>query len=410
MAILRCRICYPALAVAIIIVVAACKRDDDPFRDFTYLRSSEKIFTTTAASVTALINLMAISEPEISGLTPAVKHDVDVYRITYSTMLYEEKITASGLVCVPVTQGTYPVLSFQNGTNTLHANAPSMNPSNFSYQLVENLASMGFVVLIPDYPGFGSSEHKAHPYLLKEPTVRSVTDMLGAIKEFAGNVAVKTAITGDLFLFGYSQGGWATLALHREIEERGAHGFSLVASSAGAGPADLKAMLEGFVTSTEYPVPAYFGYIAHAYRTYEQILLSYNSIFNEPYATRIPGLFNGMMSIGSINSMLTTDITALLTSDFRTGFSSGSTFAPIRNALAENSVTAWNTSIPLMLIHGEADTQVPAAGTVTLYNQMISQGSSPQTIKLELIPDADHGDGLIPASVKSLLFMFEFLR
>ena len=182
------------------------------------------------------------------------------------------------------------------------------------------------------------------------------------------------------------------------------------ASSAGAGPADLKGMLEGIILASEYPVPAYFGYIAHAYKTYQRFSLSYNAIFNEPYATRIPGLFNGTMSIGGINSMLTTDIASLLNADFRTGFTSGSAYTTIREALAENSINPWNTSIPLLLIHGEADTQVPAAGTVALYNEMISEGSSPQKVRIELIPDADHGDGLIPASVKSLLFMLAFLR
>ncbi|MFO7575057.1 MAG: alpha/beta fold hydrolase [Bacteroidales bacterium] len=398
-----------ALPVAVIVIVSSCKRDDDPFSDYTYLRSAENLFTTSAASVTSLLSLMTVSDPEASELMQFVNHDVDIYRITYSTMLYDENITASGLICVPVTPGSYPALSFQNGTNTLHSNAPSVNPSNFSYQLVENVASMGFIVIIPDYPGFGSSEQKAHPYLLKEPTVKSVTDMLGALEEFVGDVVVNTGLTGELFLFGYSQGGWATLALHREVEEKGAHGFNLAASAAGAGPADLRGMLEGFVAESEYPVPAYFGYIAHAYNTYERFSLPYSAIFNEPYASRVPTLFNGTLSLGNINSMLTTDIAALLDSDFKSGFASDPAYASVRQALEDNSIPAWNTSVPLLLVHGEADTQVPAAGTVVLYNEMISEGSSPQTVRIELIPDADHGDGLIPASVKSLLFMLEFI-
>jgi pimeloyl-ACP methyl ester carboxylesterase len=398
-----------ALPVTIILIVSSCKRDDDPFSEYTYLRSAEKLFTTSATSVTSLLNLMTSSEPEASELIQFVKHDVDVYRVTYSTMVYDEEITGSGLVCVPVTKGSYPVLSFQNGTNTLHSNAPSVNPSNFSYQLVENVASMGFIVVIPDYPGFGTSDDKVHPYLLKEPTVRSVTDMLGALGEFVGDIAVNTDITGELFFFGYSQGGWATLALHSVVEQEGVHGFNLIASAAGAGPADLKGMLEGFVSESEYPVPAYFGYIAHAYITYNRFSLPYTAIFNEPYASRVPGLFDGTLSINNINSMLTTDITALLDSDFRSGFATAPAYASVREALDDNSIKAWNTQVPLLLVHGESDTQVPAAGTVDLYNEMILEGSSPQTVKIELIPDADHGDGLIPASVKSLVFMLEII-
>ncbi len=393
------------LPVVILVIIASCKRDDDPFSDNAYLLSAEKLFTTTAASVTTLLTLLSTTDPGASSLLQYIEHDVDIYRVTYSTMLYDEVITASGLVCVPVTPGSYPALSFQNGTNTLHSNAPSVNPSNFSYQLVENVASMGFIVIIPDYPGFGSSEHKAHPYLLKEPTVTSVTDMLGALREFVDDVTVSRDLTGELCLFGYSQGGWATLSLHRDIEENGVDGFQLIASAAGAGPADLKGMMEGFVSETEYPVPAYFGYIAHAYSTYDRFSVPYSAIFNEPYASRIPSLFNGTLSLGNINSMLTTDITDLLNPDFRSGFAAGPDYVSVRQALDNNSIHPWNTSIPLLLIHGDADTQVPADGTVTLYNEMLSAGSSPLTVRIELIPDADHGDGLIPAAVMSLLFL-----
>ena len=45
------------------------------------------------------------------------------------------------------------------------------------------IASMGYVVVIPDYPGFGESADIPHPYLIKEPTVRSVVDMLFAVRE-----------------------------------------------------------------------------------------------------------------------------------------------------------------------------------------------------------------------------------
>jgi len=87
-------------------------------------------------------------------------------------------INASGLICVPVTPGDYPVLSFQNGTNTVNADAPSEFPADYNYQLVEIIASLGYIVVIADYPGFGESAQIPHPYLVAEPTVRSLVDML----------------------------------------------------------------------------------------------------------------------------------------------------------------------------------------------------------------------------------------
>ena len=124
--------------------------------------------------------------PDVSTLKPLVTSDIDVYKIVYKTTIDGKKINASGLVCVPSNPGEYPVLSFQNGTNTVNAYAPSEFAIDYPYQLIEIIASMGYVVVIADYPGFGESAQIPHPYLVKEPTVRSLVDMLYAVKELAG--------------------------------------------------------------------------------------------------------------------------------------------------------------------------------------------------------------------------------
>ncbi|MDX9929579.1 MAG: alpha/beta fold hydrolase [Bacteroidales bacterium] len=392
------------LSAVLLILAVSCSRED-PFGDNTYLLTAEKLFTTPVAGIEALFGAFSVSDPAVEDLMEYIEHDVDVWRVTYRTDIYGEEIVASALVCRPVAAGKFPVLSFQNGTNTLHANAPSVNPSNPSYMLVEDLASMGFIVIIPDYPGFGSSESVAHPYLLKEPTVRSVTSLLAALREFDDDVVHPADAGTDLYLFGYSQGGWATLAIHEEIDKRVIEGFTLKASAAGAGPADLKAMLEGFLAADEYPMPSYFAYIAHAYRSYGWFDLDYNDIFNETYAAKIPGLFNGTLSLGAINQQLTTNVSELLTPEFIAGFSSSPDFEDVRKALADNSIKGWSTSVPLILVHGEGDTQVPAQGTIDLYNEMISSGSPMAVVKIELVPGVDHGDGLLPAAIKSLEFI-----
>lgn len=399
---------FVVTAVITLFSAISCSRDDnDPFEDNQYLTSAEKVFTTQTASILSLLGIFSSTNPAVADLSDYVKHDVEVWRVTYNTMLYEKKISASGLICFPATPGDYPVLSFQNGTNTEHSNAPSVYPANFSYLLIQNVASMGFVVIIPDYPGFGSSEDNAHPYLLKEPTVRCVTDLLEALREFDTDVAFTGGTTDDLFLFGYSQGGWATLALHRELELNGAAGFTLRASAAGAGPTSLTEVLAEMIAEAHYPMPSYLAYIAHAYHTYNSLTVDYSDIFNEPYASRIPSLFNGMFSTTAINGQLTTSVVDLLKPGFILGFESDPVYSGVREALEQNSIEAWSTSVPLLLTHGEEDTQVPAEGTVAFYNDMISAGSLPSVVMMELIPGADHGDGLIPAAVKSLLFIMD---
>ncbi len=203
--------------------------------------------------INGLLDIASASVPEISNIKPLVTTDVNVYKIVYKTTVNGNQINASGLICVPVTSGEYPVLSFQNGTNTVNADAPSNNPANFSYQLVEFIASMGYVVLIPDYPGFGESSQIPHPYLIKEPTVRSLVDMLYTTKEIGSKEFPGITFKNEYYLLGYSQGGWATLALDKAIEQDYNSDFNLKGTSCGAGPYNILQLLEGIINQPDYP-------------------------------------------------------------------------------------------------------------------------------------------------------------
>ena len=196
--------------------------------------------------------------------------DITVYKIVYKTTVSNQEINASGLVCVPETPGDYPVLSFQNGTNTVNAYAPSQFPSDYSYQMIELIASLGYIVVISDYPGFGASASLPHPYLVKEPTVRSLVDNLYAVKEIAASELPGINLINEYYLLGYSQGGWATLALHKALEEDYSEDFDLIGSACGAGPYNIYLLMEGMINVATYPMPVYLGYIVNAYTSYDQ--------------------------------------------------------------------------------------------------------------------------------------------
>ena len=147
-------------------VVTSCKKDNQG-PDYTYFVSKELAVNFSKTYINNLLNTVSGSIPEVNSLKPLVTSDVDIYRMVYKTTINNNQINASGLICVPVTPGDYPVLSFQNGTNTLNANAPSEFAINYPYQLIEIIASMGYIVVIADYPGFGESAQVPHPYLVK---------------------------------------------------------------------------------------------------------------------------------------------------------------------------------------------------------------------------------------------------
>lgn len=382
--------------------VSSCKKDEEP--DYNYFVSNQQVISYTTSGMTAVINLFTDYFPEIAVMEQYIEDDVVVYKIVYKTKINNDEIEASGLVCVPATPGEYPVLSFQNGTNTLNSYAPSEMPADYNYQLIEYIASMGFVVLIPDYPGFGSSVQIPHPYLIKEPTVQSVVDMFNALNEVGATKFPGLTIKNEYYLLGYSQGGWATLALHKALET-GYPDFNLAGSACGAGPYDLYNLFIDMIDTATYSYPVYLGYIINAYSSYNQFTNPVSDILNEPYATRLSSLYNGTLSTVQINAQLTTSIPGLIKPEFLSGFVSSPSYSTVRQALINNSISPWVTLKPLFFGQGTGDTQVSVAATEMMYDAMINAGTSTTICKKVLYPDLDHGDAIFPFIIDGIQFL-----
>ena len=373
--------------------------------EYKFFVSKEVAAQWTKEYMGGLVDAVSGTYPEAAQIKPLITDDVTVYKIVYKTVVNDQEINASGLVCVPMNEGSYPVLSFQNGTNTVNDYAPSMLPSDFSYQMIELIASTGYIVLLADYPGFGESASIPHPYLVKEPTVRSLVDMLYAVRELTEKGLPGIKQLNEYYLLGYSQGGWATLALHKALELDYSSDFNLKGSACGAGPYDIFLLMEEMLNETTYPMPVYLGYIGYAYVAYNQFTNPLTDIFNVPYAGRISTLYNGLLTSSEINDQLTTSIPDLINPAFLEGFATAPEYASVRNALENNSVHGWLSYKPLLLLHGADDTSVNPVSTENLYSEMISAGTSPGLCSKVIIPGADHSTGIVPAMMQGILFL-----
>lgn len=393
-----------------LLIMQSCRKDppEDPFADNTYLVSSEIEMMRTKDNVLSVLNLVATQYPAAADIIPDVISGVNVYSVTYNTEFQGEEVIASGLICAPTAPGSYPILSFQNGTNTLHSAAPTADPQNLGYQMIEYVASAGYVVIMPDYLGFGASSAMVHPYLHKESTVQAVLDMLRAVAEFDDDVAKDISVTTDCYLLGYSQGGWATMALLRAIDEDYSSEFTVKAASCGAGPYDLRYFNTEVTRLTEYPMPVFLGYIANAYTTYDLYQNELTDLFNSQYASVIPGLYDGQHSSEQINSQLTTSISGLFTAEYLSGAETDQKYLGIRNALRDNSINGWDCDVPLLLLHGTADTYVMPGISQSQYNIMIGSGTSPLTCFYVPLEGLDHSQASVPALFAGYEFFKEY--
>ena len=354
----------------------------------------------------AISNFIKVS-PEAVALSPLIRFDVEVRKITYKTVFKDKNIQASGLVCIPKAAGNYPVISFQNGTNTLHSEAPTVKAGDDLFSIMESITSMGFIVVIPDYIGFGASSNLPHPYLDAKSTTQSILDLLRATNEYTSDDKIVAKASKDLFIFGYSQGGWATMELQKSIEKDYSSEFNLIASSCGAGPYSIEYMNKYIVDKIDYPMPYFLAYLLNSYVTIGAFPNPLTDFIQQPYAGLIPGLFDGTNSGGTINSKLTTQMANLLTPEYRTGYATNAKFASVRSAFLSNSVTAWNAKTPMKLFHGANDDLIPSSLSSKMLADFKTAGMTDSQIQLVLIPNADHITGVFPTGLQTIKWFLE---
>ena len=203
---------------------------------FGQIVSYELIKNWSKEEVTDLYSLYGI--PAGAG---EVNYSVDGYKVLYLTPDFNgDLVTCSGAIFLPVDLGcSAPILSWQHGTESNDYGAPS-NVGNTDNDLMGVIgASHGYIVTMSDFIGLGEGEG-FHNYVHAETQASSTIDLIIFGKEFATNM-LGIEPNEQLFLFGYSQGGHATMATVREIEANYTDQLSITAS---CPMADLMKCLE----------------------------------------------------------------------------------------------------------------------------------------------------------------------
>ncbi|WP_423459322.1 alpha/beta hydrolase family protein [Ottowia sp. VDI28] len=329
------------------------------------LRSAQFVNTLTATQVQA-----ALADSRLGPETTAVaRYGVSNYRITYTTTDKNgQRVVASGLVSVPAkaTGAASPVLSYQHATIFHNDEAPSIRTEPGEPPMV--LASQGYIVVSPDYVGFGSTQDLEHPYLTAEATANAVVDLLVAAQSWRWQQGV--ADNGQLFLAGYSEGGYATMAAHRALQGIGTHGWltqQVVASVPGAGPYDVKFTLDELREGLPSWLRALFnpGNLSRAPE----------SVRNEVRRLLMGRLFPGDADV----AYQTLFIDRYLADD--------------RDAIArDHSVhLGWAPQAPVYLFHGQDDRTVPYGASVSALQALRSAGAGAGAANVSLT-DCTTGD------------------
>ena len=371
--------------IIFLLIFSSCDNSDEITR--VHIDTYTKLFTITNDNIITIVQ-----DSEFENLKDYLEYGISLYTITYNTTYKGKNIKASGLVSFPDTDKGMPILNFNHGTTSLHADAPTEDLIQYSF--FSNAASAGYIFVIPDYLGFGVSEDIVHPYYRSDITGQTVVDMIRATKELARIEGYN--FNGDVFLSGYSEGGFATMSAHHNMEENNYKGLNLVASAPASGGYDITGMLDYFLSKETYHVPYYIAYVAMGYKTSYDWDLPLSAMFNDPYASLIPSYFNGKYSGYEINSVLTDDLSLLLTSNFRNNINSDPDLKIIVDAFEENSLNNWIPKKKMLMYHGTDDITVPYQNSVDTYNNFISLGADKSIIEFIQLQGENHSSGSIP--------------
>lgn len=195
-----------------------------------------------------LNQILQVDTQKFSGVpmtyTPA-KNAVLLYRVTYPSVVPEignKPIVASGLLAIPDVAGkSFPMVSYQHGTVYGSQEVPSFPDQSPETQLmIAQFAGQGYLVTGADYFGMGIST-EPEGYMVKGSHQQSTYDMLMASRSVLGAMGISS---DRLFLSGWSQGGFVTMAFLEKLESAGVKVHGAATASA---PLDVYALMEGFL-------------------------------------------------------------------------------------------------------------------------------------------------------------------
>ncbi len=349
---------------------------------------------------------------------PIIQYGANYYKITYTSPDAQGALdTLSGLIAVPADASkVFPRLVYQHGTSDCKSCVPSSYPSSSGAegQLGLLFAGLGYIALLPDYVGMGEGRG-FQTYVHAATEASAAADMIRAATQWAAGNTVQT--NAQLFVTGYSQGGHASMALHRAIETQLSGEMTVTAAAHLSGPYSISGVMRDLILSDlEYFYPAYIPNTALGYQTaYGNLFSDLTDLFKPEYAPAIQQYYDGNITLTNLNAQLNSLLIA------NTGASVASRMIredilaeiennpdhPINLALEDNDVYDWTPASPTRIFYCMADDQVPFMNSVIASETMIANGA-PNFASADVDSDADHGDCVNPALTQTMFFFLSF--
>lgn len=322
------------------------------------------------------------------GILPfPIAHEVVKYTSTDNN---GNKIQLSGLLIYPyyfppVTRVSAPIVSVNHGTQLMKDMAPSKwksaKWSDWKYYPEMVIADAmavwyGWIIIMPDYQGMGDDITENHPYCVNNRLATATADMVVAAQNSLScnrNDYVKW--NGQTYLYGFSEGGFVTMAAARELENRNVSLSGVVCMD---GPYDLSGtMLDVMLSDNPFPVPYFLPMLMVGYNTMYPETYDYELMLKEPYKTDIPEYTNGFYNDSVVNSKMPPDkiLKKIFTDAFYDSLKNFNSKA-FQVLYENNAYINWAPKSKMLLWHCQNDDCVPFGNFVTAKQRFTELGLS----------------------------------
>jgi pimeloyl-ACP methyl ester carboxylesterase len=390
-----------SLWLLLITVFISCEKSSDESKiSGKYLYDYTLVASYSEAEIKSVLSFAGLDT-----LLQYTNYGGKVYKVIYQTTFLGEQILASGLFAVPDVSGDFPILSFQNGTNTCHRNAPSVNPNDLFFTLISSAAGSGYIIAITDYIGFGESSDILHPYHHKESSNAAVIDLIRAVKEFVDAPSTNVNSNNQLYLMGYSQGGWASMMALQALETNPLNGIEVKGAACGSGAYNMMDISAHILSLEQYGNPFYLPYYVQSRRQNGLCGSPLSKYFKSPYSESIPELFDGSLCNAELNQQLTNDMSELIQTDLIENFSTSDAYINLRTHLTNSTIVAWNTNAAVRLYYSNGDNSVPGELSENFYNDLLTFGNTDNKYSLVEVDDLDHNEAIVPWGTDALLWI-----
>lgn len=339
----------------------------------------------------------------IKKFVAPINNGLDVFEVIYETAWHDgSSIKASGIFFLPRKKGKeFPMICYHHGTQMVKERKIDF----FGEQAICTVfGASGYMIAYPDYLGLGAGD-KTHLYHHAETEASAAIDLLRAVKEILVKENVKQ--NKYLFLTGYSQGGHATLATLKAIQEKHANEFTVTATSAMSGAYDL-AGKQSQVMFKPYKHPGYLPFLLYSYQEVYKCFEDPNTCFKPGYAEAIAPLLDGKHTMIEVDNAMLPVPKDVLKDDFVNDLITNEK-APFKIALQKNSVHDFKPEVPLMLCYCTADEQVNYQNAFIARDAMKLKGA--KNIRLQNAGKKfEHGKCAIYASAYTKMYFDSFVK